>query len=100
MRIRAVGALTLLPAGDQVPEEVDRNGVVGGQVRLVVDGKEAEALPLRRELGVELLRRHTHLLRELLVRERVGIVFHLVEKFKDIEKVIKAPIENNKNTEE
>ena len=67
MRSRVGRALTLLPAGDQVLEEVDRHGVVGGQVRLAVDREEAEALALRGELGLELLRRHAHSLRDLLV---------------------------------
>ena len=68
--------LTLLAAGDQVLEEVDRDGVVAGQVRLAVDREEREALPLRGELGRELLRRHPHLLRDLLL-DCAWVVLHL-----------------------
>ena len=59
--------LTLLPTYNQVLQEVYGDGVIGGQVRLAVDREEAEALALRGELGLELLRRHAHSLWNLLV---------------------------------
>ena len=48
--------LTLALTHEDVPQEVDGDRLVAGEVRLAVHGQEVEALLLRVVLGAELLR--------------------------------------------